>query len=173
MKDSTKQFIDALSRLDWFAQAGNASTLLKQFEYIDLKSAVISYRSDEWSNFTLMLKNRNFGILRTLQWDRSLAWNATVKEVRGMLESHTSLIQDSLIRVGFLGSDSSGIEWDLLNIAMEVEFADVIVPSTFTTLIWPIYTMGRIPCGWIGPTIDTAWSSKISVPLPQGKIAVF
>lgn len=51
------------------------------------------------------------------------------------------------------------VQWDILAIAMEAEYSDVVEPGLYSQLAkW--YLAGRFPCGWQGE-------------FPEGRVIVF
>lgn len=173
MNTRTELFLGRLAGIPWFRNLGRASTTGSACVLTRATDAEKSFRSDDWSDFSLMLKNRNAGSVRAADWNRSQSWNEVAEEVRKRIERLAPAIEASLVGVGFREGDLSSISWDILNTAMEAEYWDILEEPFFSKLIWPWYEVGNLPCGWTGPKLDTTWSSALHLPLPAGKIIVF
>jgi hypothetical protein len=83
--------------------------------------------------------------------ERYQNWNAVVELVTPFVEGLVEeKVRETVQRVGLDKAFIDSVLWDIVNLAVEAEYSDLIAPGFFTRLgEW--YERGHWPCGWDGP----------------------
>ena len=87
-------------------------------------------------------------------------WNLLVREIKGktvplVLSKTKKMVDANQLPKGFIDT----VQWDILHLCMESEYADVFPPGFFASqAFW--YIKGHFPCGWKGK-------------FPDGQLVVF
>jgi len=136
-----------LERADWFSRVGvkdtEAAVVLSSWD-----EAVEHCSSLEWENLCLEMSNRLSEKILQKSKERFVKWNdiaielkqTTIPFVRRKIES---VVQDHHLPKVF----EDTVQWDVLALCMETEYADVVPPGFYTGhAYW--YTKGHFPCGW-------------------------
>lgn len=151
--------LEDLESAEWFANCGVQDT--PSAVVLESWNEAMKHCADvEWENLKLEAANQYWFRLRERSMERSNLWNKVVDVVKPL---STALVEKkarpfaekhSLPKV-FLDN----VEWDILHLCMEAEYADVFGASFYASLsYW--YSKGHYPCGWEGP-------------FPQGKIVIY
>lgn len=138
-----------LEVVSWFSQVGvkdtNAAKVLSSWQ-----EAVASCESDSWSDLQLEAANQYRERLAERSLERFREWNAIVVEIKAVTEP---FVRDKIAAVGRQNqlpkAFEDSVQWDVLHLCMEAEYADVYPPGFFAAqAYW--YTKGHFPCGWEG-----------------------
>lgn len=143
----------------WFCRVGVRDT--ESAEVLPSWSAAVeSCSSVEWENLCLEAVNRYCEKLVERAPDRFRLWNAVVNEVKPAVQelvrekAGPTIERHSLPKVV-----GDCIEWDVLHVCMEAEYADIYPPGFFASqAYW--YVQGHFPCGWRGD-------------FPKGKLVIY
>lgn len=150
MRPRTLATLEQLRNADWFANVG-APAAAEVVALADWPSAIASCASPEWEDLCLEAANQYRHRLCERSPEAFSTWNDVVDTVK---PSTTALVHDKTCEViaahnlpdVFLDT----VNWDILHLCMEAEFADVYPPSFYASqAYW--YERGRFPCGWDGP----------------------
>lgn len=114
------------------------------------QEAIEQCSSIEWENLCLEAQNQYGERLRERSKERFNQWN----EVAAMLKETTiPFVQRKIERVvrqyNLPTVFENMVQWDILGVCRESEFADVYPPGFFASnAYW--YMKGHFPCGWQG-----------------------
>ena len=160
MHPRTEATIEQLRHERWFRNVGirdaGAAEVLSSW-----KEAVESCSSPEWEELCLEAANQYRGRLLGKSAIEFSKWNERVSAIRPITkalvrEKTKDVITDHQLPKVFLNT----VDWDILHLCMEAEYADVYPPGFFASqAYW--YMKGHFPCGWQGG------------PFPQGKLKIF
>lgn len=149
MHERTKETLEELERAQWFRKVGQKDTqvaiVLSSWE-----EAIKSCASDAWQDLLLEAANRYTEKLASISRERFRQWNAIVQKVDATVISlvdrkTAQVIEENQLPKVFKDT----VEWDILHLAMEAEYADVYEPGFFASqAYW--YVQGHFPCGWEG-----------------------
>jgi hypothetical protein len=175
MKNTTMNFLSGLVATPWLHELGVGETAALGVRHLNSKQeAFRSFLSEGWSNFRLMLKNRNAVVVNRSDYARFLEWNKIANLVREEFKNvAVTNVKRALVMSELHHSALSRIAWDVLNTALEIEYADLLTLRFYHDSMWPFYEQGHLPCGWEGPSIDESWASVSDAPLPGGKLLVY
>lgn len=153
MHPRTKATLDQLETANWFSQVGTMYGITQPNKVIVLASwqeAIEQCSSIEWENLCLEAQNQYCERLCKRSKERFNQWN----EVAAMLKTTTiPFVQrkiEAVVRENNLPTVfEHTVQWDILGVCMESEFADVCPPGFFASnAYW--YMKGHFPCGWQG-----------------------
>jgi DNA-binding transcriptional regulator YdaS (Cro superfamily) len=159
MHDRTKKTLEELERAQWFQKVGQKDTqvaiVLSSWE-----EAIKSCASDAWQDLLLEAANQYREKLAGISRERLRQWNAIVQEVSAAVTSLVDRKTAQVVRENQLPQVfTETVEWDILHLAMEAEYADVYEPGFFASqAYW--YVHGHFPCGWKGV-------------FPEGKLVIY
>lgn len=159
MHARTSATLEELKRQEWFRSVGVLDTSTAEV-VASWPEAIERCGSPEWQELTLEAANRFTERLFEKSRERFQQWNDTVLAVRPITralvaEKTRKVIEENDLPVVFLKS----VNWDILHLCMEAEYADVHPPGFFASQsYW--YANGHFPCGWSGV-------------FPNGKLIVF
>lgn len=175
MRSTTRDLIEELKALPWFASSGQDTVDVPTWILATSKSeAVASAEAPEWLKFRLMVSNRMHRDLSQLNYGRFTEWNGLAEHVQKLV---TPVIDDAASRWAGAGKVTKAaklsLAWDIQGMCMEAEFTDQMKPLFFVPQVLECYRSGRRPCGWLGPEIDERWAGASNDPLPAGKLLVF
>lgn len=159
MHARTLATLDDLRRVTWFSSVGvrdsDGVVVLASWE-----EAIASCAANEWENLLLEAANQYRTRLAERAPNEFSGWNARVERVKALTvplveEKTKDVVQaHSLPRV-FVDT----VQWDVLHLCMEAEYADVFPPGFFASqAFW--YVRGHFPCGWEGA-------------FPEGRLIVY
>jgi hypothetical protein len=149
LKDSTTATLARLTQATWFDKVG-----VKDAEGVDVlpswKAALKSCASRAWEDLCLEAANRYREQLRQRAPDRFVLWNDVVDAVKPLAQQLVRTKTQALVSELALPKDFiDTVEWDILHVLMEAEFADVCPPGFYASqAYW--YVIGHFPCGWKG-----------------------
>jgi hypothetical protein len=159
MHPRTTATVQELKEAQWFRCAGVNDT-----ETVEILSswyeAVESCSSPEWEELSLEATNQYCERLAQRSPERFKKWNDIASELRPVVqklvgEKAARVIEENDLPEIFIDT----VNWDILGLLMEAEFADVLSPGWYTgQAYW--YLNGHFPCGWRGT-------------YPKGKLVVF
>jgi len=149
MHPRTLASLDQLRAADWFRNVGicdaeNAIVLGSWAE------AIASCSSTNWENLCLEAANQYCERLVERSPDRFSAWNDVANDVKPSVvalvaEKAAHVVAAHALPKVFVDT----VNWDILHLAMEAEFADVYPPGFYASqAFW--YLNGHFPCGWDG-----------------------
>ena len=137
-----------LTKVTWFSAVGEPDP-----DVVVLSSwteAIEHCRSAEWEDLLLEAANQYCERLLERSKERFSLWNAIVEEIRPVT---TALVREKIRDVATIQSlpnvFEDTVQWDILHLCMEAEYADIYPPGFFASqAYW--YVAGRFPCGWQG-----------------------
>ena len=159
MHPRTTATLANLQEATWFDKVGvqdtEAAIVLTSWS-----DAVESCSSQEWQDLCLEAANRYTEQLFARDPGRFNNWNIVAAEVK---QVSVPLVKGKIAEVAQRYSLSKAFEdcvqWDIMHLLMEAEYADVFPPGFFASqAYW--YVKGHFPCGWSGQ-------------FPQGKLIIF
>jgi hypothetical protein len=159
MHDRTKKTFEELEKAQWFQKVGQKDTqvaiVLSSWE-----EAIKSCASSAWQNLLLEAANQYTEKLASISRERFRQWNVIVREMKAVT---TPLVDRKIAQVVKENQlpkvFKDTVEWDILHLAMEAEYADVYEPGFFASqAYW--YVQGHFPCGWEGA-------------FPEGKLVIY
>ena len=159
MHPQTVATLNQLEEVDWFTAVGvkdtDAAIVLSSWN-----DAIKHCSSLEWENLLLEAANQYCERLVERSMDRFERWNEIVDAVKpAAMDLVSRKIKDVCQKHGLPKVFVDTVEWDILHLCMEAEFADVYPPGFYASqAYW--YTKGHFPCGWQGK-------------FPKGKLIVY
>jgi hypothetical protein len=159
MNPRTTATLENLERADWFAFVGVKDTtacnvLVSWQEAIELCSSV------EWENLCLEAANQYRERVLERSNERYSQWTDIVAQIKPVTEPFVRLkIETVVCEHGLPEVFEDTVQWDILHLCMEAEYADVYPPGFYASqAYW--YVKGHFPCGWEGE-------------FPQGRLIVY
>jgi len=159
MHPRTELTLAELRNANWFARVGSKDTAHAKVLF-SWDEAIESCRSIEWENLCLEAANQYCERLAEASPGTFSRWNEVVEMVKPAAldlvreKASTVVAQFSLPPV-FIDT----VNWDILHVCLEAEFADVIPPGYYASqAYW--YVVGHFPCGWEGE-------------FPSGKLVIY
>ncbi len=153
MHERTRSTLAQMEQAEWFSTIGQKDTdvavVLSSWE-----EAIASCASIEWENLLLEATNRYREKLASRSMDRFQQWNVIAEELKVLT---VPLVVRKIERVvtdnGLPKVFEDTVQWDILGVAMEAEYADVYPPGFYASqAYW--YVKGHFPCGWQGDFPD-------------------
>jgi hypothetical protein len=142
--------IDNLEKTHWFAHVGEPIENRNIVQVFSWKEAVMYCRQRYSSNVQIECRNLLTERLCIEHSKRYQLWNVIAPAVFAVVEPLIIGKTNDIIRANKLPKaflDTVG--WDIHNICMELEYADLIPPRFFAERAkW--YLAGHFPCGWEG-----------------------
>jgi hypothetical protein len=165
-----KQKLDEIKSYPFFKDVGKCES----DAVVPVKSwneAFLYFSSTVWENCRLMASNATLRMLEERAWARAEEWNARVRKIRPEV---TNFIEQRLlpklqISGKILDETRANLQWDLMFIALEYEFRDVVEPIFHLKYLDPWYARGHFPCGWSGDEFPEHWDGIVK----SGKLVVF
>lgn len=159
LKTQTNATFQQLEAAKWFSKVGvrdvQNAIVLDSWE-----NAIKSCVSPKWENLCLEANNQYCERLIERSPIRFSEWNSVVDNVKKfsipLVNRKTSeVVQKHDLPKSFVDT----VEWDILGVLMESEYADVYPPGFYASqAYW--YVKGHFPCGWEGE-------------FPQGTLVIF
>lgn len=149
MHQRTTSTLAELEQKDWFANVGKRDSDRVTF-LGNWKEAVASCQSEEWISLCQEAANQYRSRLAERDMERFRLWNERVRELKAVtvplvLRKTEKVVQANQLPKHFVDM----IQWDILHLCMEAEYADVFPPGFFASqAYW--YLNGHFPCGWNG-----------------------
>jgi hypothetical protein len=128
-------------------------------------------QTSEWESVHLQVNNLLAMRVSLADYSRLEAWRGPViaaikRDLAVVIERDVLPVTESY-RLSRAFQNS--VEWDLIEICLEVEFSDLCDPIFFVERVLPWYEAGHFPCGWDGPKLDESWEG----PMPDGQLIVY
>lgn len=160
MHPRTVATLNQLKHVEWFERVGIKDAEGDAEVLGSWHQAIESCDSPEWEDLCLEAANQFCERLVERSPARFSKWNDVVRDIKPTvldfvkLKTRRVITENDLPKV-FIDS----VNWDILNLCMESEYADVFPPAFFASQgFW--YMSGHFPCGWKGQ-------------FPEGKIIIF
>jgi len=153
MHERTRSTLVQMEQAEWFSTIGQKDTdvavVLSSWE-----EAIASCASIEWENLLLEATNRYREKLASRSMDHFQQWNVIAEDLKVLT---VPLVVRKIERVvtdnGLPKVFEDTVQWDILGVAMEAEYADVYPPGFYASqAYW--YVKGHFPCGWQGDFPD-------------------
>jgi hypothetical protein len=159
MHERTRATLAELENHDWFSAVGQKDTEAA-IVLSSWKEAIASCKSDEWQDLLLEAANRYTEKLAGISPERFQSWNLIVREVKPFTMPLVARKIEHVQTANKLPKIfAATVNWDILHVCMEAEYADVFPPGFFASqAYW--YVHGHFPCGWQGN-------------FPEGKLIIF
>ena len=159
MHPRTASTLEKLEKADWFAKVGAQDTSVAVV-LSSWREAIEHCRSVEWENLCLEAVNQYRERLLERAKDRYIQWNDLVAQLKPVTNALVIQKIETVVRENDLPKVfEDTVQWDILNVCMEAEYADVYPPGYYASqAYW--YVKGHFPCGWEGD-------------FPNGKIIIF
>lgn len=159
MHPRTTATLEKLEKPNWFScvgikDASKAIVLSSWQEAIEYCSSV------EWENLGLEAANQYRERLLERSKERFNQWNDIVTQLKPLTESFVRRKIEVVVREhGLPKVFEDTVQWDILHVCIEAEFADVYQPGYYARrAFW--YVNGHFPCGWDGE-------------FPKGRIIIY
>lgn len=149
LKPATEQMLDKLSAADWFVAVGQRLDA-KVIHVASWDEAIASCKAHGWE----CCQNEMLNLVRDgpCQKDRARynQWNDIVRELKVRFMPIVNERCDRVVKANRLPKVFMDcVNWDVLGLLMECEYADLTDSRWFHTLgDW--FLRGRFPCGWDG-----------------------
>jgi hypothetical protein len=159
MHPRTAATLEKLRQEIWFRHVGVRDT-----EVADVLSswpeAVESCSSPEWEDLCLEAANQYRERLTERSLARFAKWNDIVLAIKPLSQALVrEKTKDVIARNNLPKVFLQTVDWDILHLCMEAEYADVFPPGFYAShAYW--YVKGHFPCGWRGA-------------FPQGKLVIY
>jgi len=149
MHPRTVATLDQLENAAWFSRVGDKDTAVATV-LGSWQEAVAHCSSIEWQNLCLEAANQYRERLVERSMERFEKWNELMLELKKVTIPLVAKKIEGVVRANDLPkSFENAVQWDVLFVCMEAEYADVYPPGFFTSnAYW--YTKGHFPCGWQG-----------------------
>jgi hypothetical protein len=141
--------LNELEKASWFSHVGKKDTraaiVLSSWEEAGRYCASL-----EWQDLCLEALNQYRERLVEKSKERFLKWNEIVAEVKLITIPFVRRKIEPVVIEHKLPKDFEGVvQWDILGVCMEAEYADVYPPGFYASqAYW--YVKGHFPCGWEG-----------------------
>ncbi len=159
LNQKTISTLNELENAQWFLNVGHIDSDYPAY-LNSWTEAIKSCESEQWEALCQEASNQYRARLQERNPDRFREWNATVKKVKEVsiplvLKKTHQIVECNKLPKGFIDT----VQWDILHLCMESEFADVFPPGFYASqAYW--YVKGHFPCGWDGE-------------FPNGKLIVY
>lgn len=159
MHPRTAATLEQLEKADWFACVGKKDTTAA-IVLSSWQEAFDQCSSDEWQNLCLEAANQFCERLVERSKERWRMWNDIVIEIKETTEPFVRRKIEAVVREhNPPPMFEQSVQWDILHVCMEAEYADVFPPAYFASqAYW--YVKGHFPCGWEGE-------------FPKGKLIIY
>jgi hypothetical protein len=144
----TEATLQDLESANWFSSVGQpVSGVIVVSSWSE---AIKHCGSDEWEALTQEADNRYCVQLQKRAPERFQKWNEIVREVKLKTvplvdRKIAKVVEENKLPKVF----GDTVDWDILGVCMESEYADVFPPGFFAAqAYW--YVQGHFPCGWRG-----------------------
>jgi hypothetical protein len=150
MHPRTIETLEMLRREEWFRNIGVRDTEVAEV-LSSWQEAIESCSSPEWEELCMEAADQYRARLQERSPEKLEKWNDIVDIVKPasqalVREKTQKVIQEYHLPKEFLDT----VDWDILHLCMESEFADIYPPGFYASqAYW--YTKGHFPCGWQGP----------------------
>ena len=148
-----------LENTKWFVNVGKPDSEHVIF-LTSWNNAINSCTGTEWESLCQEAVNQYRTRLLERDKQRFRDWNVLVREIKKstvplVLSKTKNVVDTNQLPKRFIDT----VQWDILHLCMEAEYADVFPPGFFASqAFW--YMKGHFPCGWKGE-------------FPDGQLVVF
>ncbi|GAB0171114.1 hypothetical protein LSPCS325_45510 [Lysinibacillus sp. CTST325] len=169
-------FIERLQNIDWFKNGGkdfSISGFPINIQFVssvdDLKNSIAS---PSWEQLTLEARNRLTTFLHKYNMNEYRRWNEITGYYKGNLNTVTETIKNYADLNGLGKMFVDDVLWIVFGAAMENHYLSINrkIPVFFKYLI-DVYSVGNIPCGWIGEIKEDYTGAPID--LSKGTLKVY
>lgn len=159
MHSRTESTINELAEKDWFSRVGKLDSDRVIF-FDSWNEAIASCEADNWTSLLEESANQYRARIAERNRERFIEWNRLVREIKEFTMPFVEKKIEQVVRANGLPiSFVHAVQWDILHLCMESEYADVFPPGFYASqAYW--YSNGHFPCGWRGD-------------FPNGKICVY
>lgn len=173
MKTSTYDILQRLSESNLFMSCGGDPPE-DCIRSNNISEAVKSYCSRSWENFRNEIWNRHSEMVWESCGQQDEVLDAVSIEIEKFVADKLTDLKGSFERLeGENDKIARSLRYDLLNIAFEVEYAELIDPIFSYRYLYPVYQSGFLPCGWVGESMSKNWQGSSHQDLPQGRLEVY
>lgn len=149
MHPRTKATLAELTAAAWFRRVGEPV----EGPFVPVKSwdeAIEQCSSLAWENLSLEAANRYREAVLKRSPERYQQWNTIADELRPVVVAFVDRQTRATIeKHGLPKVFKDRVNWDIMHLCMEAEYADVFPPGFFASqAYW--YVQGHFPCGWEG-----------------------
>ncbi len=147
---STAATLHALRGVEWFRSAGHAEG--RTIHIVTSWEEALDWNEEgAWQDVQLEAANQLSRGLLAKSVEDFRRWNQVVAVVKPVVVALVDeKTRDVMEREGLEKTFKDSVLWDILHLALEAEFSDVMTPGFFAQLgYW--YERGNWPCGWDGP----------------------
>jgi hypothetical protein len=149
MNSNTRMALEECLEGPWFLRVGKHD--MPDVEVLgSWPEAIRHCSSPEWEHISRRTMARYQQLVMERSMDRYAKWLEVASEVRAVTRPFVSMKIEKVVRDHNLPqSFSTNVQWDILCLCMEAEYADVF-PTSFYTAKGHYYANGHFPCGWQG-----------------------
>jgi hypothetical protein len=163
MHPRTIATLEKLENADWFANVGTYAGVEDRSKFVLLSSwqeAIRHCSSVDWENLCLEAANQYRERLLEKSKVRFNQWNEIVTQLKAVTEPFVRRKIEAVVREhGLPKVFEDTVQWDMLHVCMEAEYADVYQPGFYASqAYW--YVKGHYACGWEGQ-------------FPKGKLIIY
>ena len=150
MRESTSATLDQLAHTCWFSKVGQKDTKNPLIVLSSWEEAITHSCSPSWQELQLKASNQYCERLAEHNKERFRLWNNIVREVKLISVPLVTRKMQPFIEIhDFPKTVLDSIQWDILHLCMEAEYADVFPPGFYAAQgYW--YSCGHFSCGWKG-----------------------
>jgi hypothetical protein len=150
MHPRTAVTLERLDKAQWFSRVGVNDVRLA-IVLASWQEAIDHCSSDGWEDLCLEASNQYRERLAERSPERFTKWNEIVDELKSITIPFVRQKIEHVVRENNLPKVFEDmVQWDILGVCMEAEYADVYPPGFYAGLaFW--YDKGHFPCGWRGP----------------------
>jgi len=140
-----------LQEADWLAHTGKQdSDLSLALVLSSWDEAIESIRFSGWEQLCLEASNQYRERLLERSVERFRKWNEIVEMLKPTTIPFVKRKISPFVEAFNLPKVfEDQVQWDILGVCLEAEYADVFPPSFYTAVAF-YYTKGHFPCGWEG-----------------------
>lgn len=159
MQSRTISTLAELEEKEWFTNIGKPDSERVVF-VSSWDEAIKSCQDEKWMDLCQEAANQYRTRLVERNMERFRAWNERVREIKSVtvplvIRKTQKVVTSNQLPKLFVDA----VQWDILHLCMEAEYADVFPPGFYASqAYW--YANGHFPCGWNGQ-------------FPEGKLLVY
>ena len=149
MHQRTIATLAELEKVEWFSHVGRRDSARAKL-LGSWPEALESCLGEKWRSLCEEAPNQYRSRLVERDMGRFQEWNKVVRDVKQttiplVLQKTKRVVEENKLPQEFV----STVQWDIVHLCMEAEYADVFPPGFFAALsYW--YSQGHFPCGWDG-----------------------
>lgn len=149
MRAQTTATLLQLEEANWFSAIG-ATDSRAVIAVASWDEAIRHCSSIDWGNLCLEAANQFRARVGEKAPERLAQWNEVARTVK---RHSVPLVKRKIVEVVISNSlpqsFEDSVQWDILNVCMEAEYADIYPPGFYASqAYW--YVKGHFPCGWKG-----------------------